>query len=92
LATGAKAGFPLGFLGLHLSPGLQALLAQLSGKLAHFPDSIGASGSHSLRWVSPVSWANPSSSLAIATVRISWNTGFMAASLLVSQHIRFYEL
>jgi hypothetical protein len=93
LTTSAKTGLFSGLLGLHLSPGLQALLAQLSGKLAHFPDSIGASsGSHSLRWVSPVSWAKLSSSLAIATVRISWNTGFMAASLLVPQHIRFYEL
>jgi hypothetical protein len=35
LATEAKTSLPLGLLGLHLSPGLQALLAQLSGKLAH---------------------------------------------------------
>jgi hypothetical protein len=35
LATGAKTSLPLGLLSLHLSPGLQALLTQLAGKLAH---------------------------------------------------------
>lgn len=40
LATEAKTSLPLGLLGLHLSPGLQALLAQFLGKLAHllFPN------------------------------------------------------
>lgn len=90
LTTGTKPGLALGLLGFGLRPGLQALLAQLTGKLAHLLlPSVGV----------PLLPGGFLSFLGQAFLKLShcqrqdfWNTGCMAASLLGFQLTSFVAL